>query len=233
MKQPYVYTMPEAFLHDEGVPARWKVLAIVQGFWISGRTVFATNEWIQKQLGYSRRQVQYALSELEKMNLISRNVKGMNRLILPGGAIGLHGGVQSHDQKSAVGLHHNSVSNSDNIILGAEAPESEYEFTREPTDSEGSPLSKREPKKARADKDVLELFALFAPINPAWELWHRNTTQREAAKLLLKRYGFEKTKKLLAASQRVKADQFAPQVHSPNELLNKLANLKDHEERGN
>jgi hypothetical protein len=119
------------------------------------------------------------------------------------------------------------------ITLSAEAPESESELTRERTDSEGSPLPQRDPKKPRADKEVLGLFALFAPINPAWELWHRNTTQREAAKLLLKKYGLEKTKKLLIASQKVKNEQFAPQVHSPNELLNKLANLKDHEERGN
>lgn len=127
--------MPEEFLKDEGVPARWKVLAVVQGFWIAGKTVYATNDWIQEKLGYSRRQVQYALSELEEMSLITRNVHGMNRLILPGGATRLHGGVQPSDQKGAVRLHHNSVSNSDNINTAQSA-----DFTLEDEDAK--------PKKA-------------------------------------------------------------------------------------
>jgi DNA-binding transcriptional ArsR family regulator len=109
-KQPYIYTMPEQFLTDVGVPARWKVLAVVQGFWIAGKTMYATNEWLQQKLGYSRRQIQNALSELEEMGLVSRSIQGMNRVIYPGGATGVHGGVQSNDKKGAVGVHHNSDS---------------------------------------------------------------------------------------------------------------------------
>lgn len=105
--------MPEEFIRDPGVPARWKVLALVQGFWIAGKTAFATNDWIQKKLGYSRRQVQNALKELEDMDLIVRNVQGMSRIILPGGAAGLRGGRNSQVARGAAGVHHNSVSNSE------------------------------------------------------------------------------------------------------------------------
>jgi hypothetical protein len=138
-RQPHIYTMPEQFLSDVGVPARWKVLAIVQGFWIAGKTVYATNEWLEKQTGYSRRQVQNALAELEEMDLITRQVSGMNRLILPGGAIGVHGGVQSKYQKGAVRVHHNSDSNSDSLIsvatLAYSVEDSEDKPKKEPSNT--------------------------------------------------------------------------------------------------
>jgi hypothetical protein len=231
MKQPYIYTMPEEFLKDEAVPARWKVLATVQGFWISGKTLYATNEWIQKKLGYSRRQIQYALSELEKMNLITRNVHGMNRLILPGGAIRLHGGVQSDDQKSAVGLHHNSVSNSESIISASRKKKNMkirgYDESNPSEDlpsfdvNSGAPTAPPSPASHAKYPHAKLVFALFPKPEPSWKI---NTTELKHAELLYAR-GMDKVGAALRFVDNYKGEEYCPTVTKPSDLERKWNDL--------
>lgn len=88
MKQPHIYTLPERFLKDPAVPLRWKLYTILNGFWISGKPVFASNAWFAEKLGCSDRHVRDCLLELEKMYLITRHGASQKRRIIPGG----HGG---------------------------------------------------------------------------------------------------------------------------------------------
>lgn len=85
MKQPHIYTLPERFLKDPAVPLRWKLYTILNGFWISGKPVFASNAWFAEKLGCSDRHVRDCLLELEKMYLITRHGASQKRRIIPGG----------------------------------------------------------------------------------------------------------------------------------------------------
>lgn len=77
--------MPQQFMDDQSVPVRWRLYGVINGFWIGGKSVYASNNWLSKQLQCSERQISRALEELEKMGLITRNIEGYKRLILPGG----------------------------------------------------------------------------------------------------------------------------------------------------
>lgn len=79
------YTMPQQFMDDANVALKWKLYGYLNGFWIGGKTVYARNDTIAKEFGKSERAVQEALAELEKIGLISRDIKGLSRYILPGG----------------------------------------------------------------------------------------------------------------------------------------------------
>jgi hypothetical protein len=83
------------------------------------------------------------------------------------------------------------------------------------------------------NKDVLEVFKAFNGINPAWVTWRNNTTQRRAAKALLGKYSLDLIKRAVRDTQEISDDEFAPKVFSPNQLLNKIPNLKDYEKRRN
>jgi len=88
MKQPHVYVLPQRFIDDPSVPLKWKLYCLINGFWVSGKPVFASNDYFSEKLGCSDRHVRDCLLELEKMFLITRHGKSQNRRIIPGG----HGG---------------------------------------------------------------------------------------------------------------------------------------------
>lgn len=120
-RQPYIYTMPERFMEDESVPVKWRLYGYINGFWISGKPVYATNEHFAEKLKCSERHISRALADLEAEGLLMRNVHGFKRYILPGGMTpdvrgGRHGMSAQHD----MGGQHISDSNSENK-LGADA----------------------------------------------------------------------------------------------------------------
>ena len=79
------YTMPQQFIEDPNVALKWKLYAYLNGFWISGKTVYARNDTLAKAFNKSERAIQAALGELEAIGLITRDIKGLSRYILPGG----------------------------------------------------------------------------------------------------------------------------------------------------
>lgn len=66
MKKEYSYSMPESFMKDQSVPARWRVLGIINGFSIAGKPCYASNDWFSKELECSIHTISNAFSELEK-----------------------------------------------------------------------------------------------------------------------------------------------------------------------
>lgn len=70
MKQPYIYSMPESFLRDKSVPARWRVLAVINGFILNGGCFYGSNGWLMDQLGCSEPTVSSAFKELEVLQEI-------------------------------------------------------------------------------------------------------------------------------------------------------------------
>lgn len=85
MSKEYTYSMPQQFMDDQNVALKWKLYGYLNGFWIAGKPVYARNDTIAKNFNKSDRAVQAALEELERMGLITRDIKGLSRYILPGG----------------------------------------------------------------------------------------------------------------------------------------------------
>jgi len=71
MDKPYTYTMPEKFLEDASVPTKWRLLAILNGFFISKGSFFGSNDWLMSQLDVSQQSISHAVTQLEKDGLIS------------------------------------------------------------------------------------------------------------------------------------------------------------------
>lgn len=62
--------MPEDFMKDTNVPARWRVLGVLNGFFINGKKCWASNEWIGKIIGSHKDTVSQAIKELEDLGKI-------------------------------------------------------------------------------------------------------------------------------------------------------------------
>lgn len=78
-----IYTLPEQFLHDTSVPARWRIWAILNGFFINGQKCWASNEWFAKQLKLHKDSVSQAMKELEDSGVIKCERTRRTRLVTP------------------------------------------------------------------------------------------------------------------------------------------------------
>lgn len=82
-KTPYFYILPEQFIRDQAVPARWRVWAVVNGFLVNGQKCWASNEWIGEKIGAHKDTVSQAVKELETLNVIKCERTRRSRLIGP------------------------------------------------------------------------------------------------------------------------------------------------------
>lgn len=78
-------------MQDQSVPARWRLLGIMNGFFINGKAFYGSNEWLMEQLQCSEQTVSNAMSELETLGevviqrtrrsrLVRRNLRDPNQL---------------------------------------------------------------------------------------------------------------------------------------------------------
>lgn len=203
--------MPEAFMQDVSVPVKWRLYGLINGYWINGLPVFASNNFFADKLKCTSRHISRALEELENDKLLTRNVQGYKRLILQGGMTpdvmgGGHGGSIKHD----VGGHPNAISNAINIT-------SEIGISREPIKEEEDKPQKTD----RRVKDKETIYALFASKKQPWMM---HSQQREAALRLFDR-GVERIQRGLTVMSENEDNQFCPQASTPFEYEKKLPSL--------
>lgn len=86
-RQPYIYTMPEGFMKDQSVPIKWRLYGVINGFWISGKSIYAGNTFFAEKLECTNRHIRRALAELETEGYLKREVKGTSRLIVPNAVV--------------------------------------------------------------------------------------------------------------------------------------------------
>ena len=77
----------------------------------------------------------------------------------------------------------------------------------------------------RKDKPIFDLIELFKPINPSYEKFFSNTTQRGAIDRLLKKIGFEKLAGAIKFLKISNGNQYAPTITTPLQLEDKFASL--------
>lgn len=181
MKQPYIYTLPQQFIDDAAVPMHWKLYAIINGFWISAKPVFASNAFFAKNLKCSERYVRDCLEKLEAMEVITREGQSQNRRIVPGSARGgtssssqFRGGGTSSSTRAEPAVPHTSDSISDRVIPEAKASvnsqdssegDSSGRITRA-VDDYGMPIEDPVPQKKAGVNDMY------------WELLRWSETKR-------------------------------------------------------
>lgn len=114
MKQPYTYSMPESFLKDKSVPARWRVLGVINGFILNGGCFYGSNEWLMEQLGCSQQTISTAFAELEELKEIRTERTKRSRLVYKTSrdTNQLVSEIQTDSSRDPSQLVPNSVSNS-------------------------------------------------------------------------------------------------------------------------
>jgi hypothetical protein len=198
MEKPHTYSMPEQFVTDASVPDYWKLYAILNGFWISGLPVFASNQWFAAKLKCSERNVQAGLKKLEGMGLLTRNIKGLERFILPGGTKPEFVPPRSQSsRRDEARVRHISDSNSDNLKDLAED-----------------------------GVDVNQFIELFALINPSYQILFPRKPQREAAVRLLKQQPLDWWQRFMPAYQAALEDRYCPKATTPVQMEEKIGAIE-------
>lgn len=179
MKQPYTYSMPESFLKDKSVPARWRVLGVINGFILNGGCFYGSNEWLMEQLDCSEQTVSNAFAELERLGEIrterTKRTRKVYKTSRDPKQLGSETQVGSTRDPSWFGS--NSVSNSEKNIAVADAP-APIEIVSDDTDKP------RRAEKKPTYPNARKIFPLFPDKDESWNI---NTTELRAGEILAKR----------------------------------------------
>jgi len=80
-------------------------------------------------------------------------------------------------------------------------------------------------REAETSSAIPQIIKLFEGINPNYEEWYSNKTQRKAVSDLLERIGFEKLERLVKALPSITSQKTAPRITTPYELKRDWAKL--------
>lgn len=212
MSQPFIYTLPEQFIEDKSVPLHWKLYTLVNGFWIAGKPVFASNAFFADKLKCTERNVQLCLVKLEKMGLLERVGRSQNRRITPAGGRTRTSSPSKRDEATVraggeATVRHISDSNSD---------------SKTPGDAE---------RRGRFTSLGADLIKEFEAVDPKNKTYYSNTSQRAAADFLIETYGFEEVKKRIGVLGRTNKLPYFPTITTPVQLRDKWVPLQDAVER--
>ncbi len=213
MQVPYTYTLPQQFVEDKEVPTRWRVWAVINGFFIGGQYCWASNEWLAKKVKSHKDTVSQAVKELEEMNIIKCVRRARGRDIYP--MIGAN--AYQWSASTPISDRHQRLSisysvKSEKEITSADEPRIER------VSSEENPKPSAKPKYPHSK----EVFALWASAPKNWVL---NTTQLRAAENLYEEQGIEEIKAALEYIEKHRHEDFFPQIASPYDLDSKWDKL--------
>ncbi len=225
MKQPYTYTMPESFIKDANVPARWRVLGVLNGFFINGMKFWGSNEWIGEKIGAHKDTVSQGIKELEELGLIRCDRTRRTRVV--------------YDNKTEIGTNAylrpvptpisdrrqrltNADSNADRDNLVAEATENVLPIVV---------VADTPPTKPK-NKDHLEIKSVFRLFGKdCYERIGIRKQEYEAARYLLDKYGMEKIENAMKYVRENEGTEHFYTVDTPYELRLKWVKLSKHKSR--
>ena len=184
---------------------------------------FPSQELIAEEFGITSRSVRTYLGRLEKANLIRVTKKK-----------GRSGGrwlrneywlVDKSDWKSLQEISSSNLHRKQKEIL-QETGDIEIRNTFPSKDTHSNNTHKNNTNKAKqgfADTDAI--IEKFKAVNPNYESFHRNTTQRKATERLIQKMGMEPLTAVIDELAGVVAKPFCPVITSPYTLEKKLADL--------
>lgn len=215
--------MPAAFMEDQSVPARWRVLGIINGFAIAGKSFYGSNEWLMEQLGCSEPTVTKAIADLEALGEIqvvrTKRSRVVYRTMRDPNQLGSRPKPTLVSDPNQLGP--NSDSNSDNII-GEASASPEYEVVPD-----------EPPKRPKPDRSVEQVYAVFFELTgrPTPANWRLNKTQRQAAKNLIEERKLPQVRKALLFALENHDDPYCPFVYTPYDLDSKWESLKNYRDK--
>lgn len=195
-----VWIPREIYLNDK---LSWsqKILLIEIDSLDNGEGCFASNEYFSKFLRIGAGQVANVISELRQAGLIEDiRFDGRNRYIR------VQEKLKADFRKS--------------LTLTSRKAEPSYIYNNTTNN-----IDKELATKA-AGSDINILIKEFEPLNPSYEKFFSNLTQRKCLERLATKFGFEKTKNLIAVLSTLVDKPYAPSITTPLELENKLGALK-------
>jgi len=80
-------------------------------------------------------------------------------------------------------------------------------------------------KQSFAGKDINSLIDLFKPINPSYEKFFSNKTQRSCLERMATKHGLEKMIRIINTLEKTNGVKYAPVITTPLQLENKLGDL--------
>lgn len=211
MKEPYTYTMPEAFMKDQNVPARWRVWGVINGFLINGKPCWASNDWIATKIGAHKDTVSQAIKELEELKMIKCTRTRRTRMIT--NEIGINAYLRPVTTPISDRRQH--LTNADQNADKNTGSEAAYEIVQDEP--------KPKPKTKEIPQQVFQVFSEVLGRNPL--NWRTNTTQRTSAENLYAERGIDQIRKALETYVDIRGEPFCPQINSPYDLDSKWAKL--------
>lgn len=214
-------------MNDSSVPAHWRLLGILNGFFINGKKVYASNEWFAEQLKCSTRTVTDAISKLEQLGKIhcertrtSRvitDVKDSNQLLPPSQPTAIPDSNQLLSNADHNADRKDLVAGATEIVSGSFQP-----FVVVVDRPPAKPKNKNH-------EEIKKVFRLFG--RDCYERIGIRKQEYEAAKYLLEKYGMEKLKNAMEyVKENADTDHFYT-VDSPYELRIKWGKLSRHKLR--
>ena len=94
-----------------------------------------------------------------------------------------------------------------------------------------SGVAQSETRPPKVVSEINQVFYLFKKLNPAYETWYRNKTQRAAAEFLLSKSDVAGIERVINIYLKHKDKPFCPQIDSPDSLVKKMAKLIDFHEK--
>lgn len=203
----YTYSLPEQFLKDQSVPARWRVWAVINGFFVGGKTCWASNEWLGEQIGAHKDTASQAVKELEGMGMLTCKRTARTRLISPvDPMVGDNADLRSVPTPTSD--RHQRLPTSDSIS------------DRENNDATAPIVEVVE--KAKPDKGYQEVFKVFSTRKQGWMV---HAPQIKAAKRLLEDRGLDQIKKAMEFYREHKDEPYMVEIHTPFDLEAKWPRL--------
>lgn len=204
--------MPEDFMSDQSVPAHWRLLGILNGFFLNYKPVYASNEWLSEQLKCSTRTITDAVARLEQMGFIVCERTRTTRVIKQKDSNQL----LSPSQPTAIPDSNQLLSNADSNADNNTGSEAAYVIVKDEPE-------KQRKKEPDIPKQVFQVFSDVigrSPLN-----WRTNTTQRTSAENLYTERGLGQIKKALEVYLEIRGEPFCPQINSPYDLDSKWTKL--------
>ncbi len=207
-----IYTMPRGFYEDKEVPTHWRLLAYLNGFFINGLSVWASNETISEELNVTPRSIINAVKILEEKSFIWCERTKRSRIIYAGKSKP-ESENESTESEKGFSLRVKRVSVSD----------------RKGFQSNSDNNAEINSDSNNSDKlQVSEIIKCFEEVDVKNKTYYGNKTQRAAAEFLIKEYGFENVKSLVRSLNELKQKLvYCPSINSPWDLKEKFGKLKD------
>lgn len=188
-------------MRDKSVPAHWRLLGLLNGFFINDKPVYASNTWLAKELKCSVRTITASVLRLEKLGKIMCMRTKRTRIITKRDSSSLLGGWKPTAMSDSSSLLPTSDSNSDSKPIAPEA---------------GAGVD---------PKLIVALIDQFIPVNPSFKTLYSRKEQRKACARLIATHGFEYIKGVAGFLPKSNATLYAPNITTPVQLENELGKL--------